>query len=201
MLSLVDRLSNLAQAGSVNRTQGDQVPSLPAAAIRPSASADLAALGAFFAGLSLHTRVKRFFAPVSPGPAMLRRLGGTAGQADVLIAVHRGAIIGHAMAVDQAAPEAGRLTDIGVVVADAWQGRGVGGALMRALLGRARARGVTKVSMDVLPSNRAVLGMITTHWPAARTARAGDSVTVQFQLLPQHTKRRRAETAAGHRAA
>ncbi len=201
MLSLVDRLSNLAQAESVNRTQGDQVPGLLATTIRPAASADLAALGAFFAGLSLHSRVKRFFAPVSPGPAMLRRLGGTAGQADVLIAVHRGAIIGHGMAVDQAAPGAGLLTDIGVVVADDCQGRGVGGALVRALLGRAQARGVTGVSMDVLPSNRAVLGMITSHWPAARTARAGDGVTVQFQLLPPPAQRRLAGTAASHRAA
>ena len=185
----------------MNRTQGDQVPGLPAATIRPSGSTDLAALGAFFAGLSLHTRVKRFFAPVSLGPALLRRLGGTAGQADVLIAVHRGAVIGHAMAVDQASPAAGRLTDVGVVVADAWQGRGVGAALMRALLSRARARGVTGVSMDVLPSNRAVLAMITSHWPAARTGRSADSVTVQLQLLPQPAERPLVGTAARHRAA
>ena len=185
----------------MNRTQGDQVPGLPAATIRPSGCADLAGLGAFFAGLSLHTRVKRFFAPVSPGPAMLRRLGGTAGQADVLLAVRGGVIIGHAMAVDLAGPAAGRVTDIGVVVADAWQGRGVGAALMRALLSRARARGVTEVSMDVLPSNRAVLAMITNHWAAARTGRSADSVTVQLQLLPRHTERQLVEPAASHRAA
>jgi len=197
----------------VNRTQGDQVPGGPATTIRPSGCADLAALGAFFAGLSLHTRVKRFFAPVSPGPAMLRRLGGTAGQADVLVAVRGGVIIGHAMAVDQAvdeavdqavdqaSPEAGLITDIGVVVADAWQGRGVGAALMRALVGRAQARGVTGVSMDVLPSNRAVLAMITSHWAAARTGRSADSVTVSIQLLPQPNERQLAPAAAGHRAA
>jgi GNAT superfamily N-acetyltransferase len=185
----------------VNRTQGDQVPGGPATTIRPSGCADLAALGAFFAGLSLHTRVKRFFAPVSPGPAMLHRLGGTAGQADVLVAVRGGVIIGHAMAVDQASPEAGLITDIGVVVADAWQGRGVGAALMRALVGRAQARGVTGVSMDVLPSNRAVLAMITSHWAAARTDRSADSVTVQIQLLPQQHERQLAPAAAGHRAA
>jgi GNAT superfamily N-acetyltransferase len=185
----------------VNRTQGDQVPGGPATTIRPSGCADLAALGAFFAGLSLHTRVKRFFAPVSPGPAMLHRLGGTAGQADVLVAVRGGVIIGHAMAVDQASPEAGLISDMGVVVADAWQGRGVGAALMRALVARAQARGVTGVSMDVLPSNRAVLAMITSHWAAARTGRSADSVTVQIQLLPQHNERSLAGTAAARRAA
>jgi GNAT superfamily N-acetyltransferase len=185
----------------VSRTQGDQVPGAPATTIRPSGCADLAALGAFFAGLSLHTRVKRFFAPVSPGPAMLRRLGGTAGHADVLVAVRDGVIIGHAMAVDLVSPEAGLITDIGVVVADAWQGRGVGAALMRALLGRAQTRGVTGVSMDVLPSNRAVLAMITSHWAAARTGRSADSVTVSIQLLPQPHERQLAPAAAGHRAA
>jgi ribosomal protein S18 acetylase RimI-like enzyme len=185
----------------VNRTQGDQVPGAPATTIRPSGCGDLAALGTFFAGLSLHTRVKRFFAPVSPGPAMLHRLGGTAGQADVLVAVRGGVIIGHAMAVDLASPDTGLITDVGVVVADAWQGRGVGAALMRALVGRAQARGVTGVSMDVLPSNRAVLAMITSHWTAARTGRSADSVTVQIQLLPQQHERQLAPAAAGHRAA
>ncbi len=185
----------------MNRTQGDQVPGGSAATIRPSGCADLAALGAFFAGLSLRTRVQRFFAPVSPGPAILGRLGGAAGQADVLVAVRGGVIIGHAVAVDLASPEAGLITDIGVVVADAWQGRGVGAALMRALIGRAQARGVTAVSMDVLPSNRAVLAMITNHWAAARTDRSADSVTVQIQLLPQQHERQLAPAAAGHRAA
>jgi GNAT superfamily N-acetyltransferase len=185
----------------VNRTQGDQVPGVFATTIRPPSCGDLAVLSAFFAGLSLRTRVKRFFAPVSPGPAMLRRLGGTAGQADVLVAVHHGVIIGHAMAVDQGGRDAGLVTDVGVVVADAWQRRGVGAALMRALLGRAQARGVTEVSMDVLPSNRAVLAMITKHWTAARTARSADSVTVQIQLSPAHPERQLATAAATHRAA
>jgi GNAT superfamily N-acetyltransferase len=185
----------------VNRTQGDQVPGNSATTIRSPSGGDLAALGAFFAGLSLGTRVRRFFAPVSPGPAMLRRLGGTAGQADVLVAVHRGVIIGHAMAVDQGSGDAVLVTDIGVVVADTWQHRGVGAALMRALLGRAQARGVTEVSMDVLPSNRAVLAMITSHWAAARTARSADSVTVQIQLPPAHPERQLATAAASHCAA
>lgn len=171
------------------------------ATIRPSACADLAALAAFFAGLSLRTRVRRFFAPVRPGPAMLRRLGGTSGQADVLVAVRGGAIIGHAMAVDQAGAEAGLVTDVGVVVADAWQGRGVGAALMRALLSRAQARGVTTISMDVLPGNRAALAMITSHWADARTELSGDSLAVRFQLLPQQAQRPPAGTAAGRRAA
>ena len=67
------------------------------------------------------------------------------------------------------------MTDIGVVVADAWQGQGVGSALVRALVSRAQARGVTSLSMDVLPGNHRVLAMIAGTGPprapgAARTA-------------------------------
>ena len=156
--------------------------------IRPPDPADLAPLTAFLAGLSTRTRVQRFFAPVRPTPALVRSACGQAspaGRADVLLATHGGVIIGHAMAADRAAgqPAAGEsLTEIGVVVADAWQGQGVGSALVRALLGRAQARGVTSLSMDVLPDNRQVLAMIAGHWAAARTRRDADCVTIQVTL-------------------
>ena len=155
-----------------------------AVTIRPPDSADLAALTSFLAGLSTRTRVQRFFAPVRPTPALVRSAcgqAGPAGRADVLLATHGGVIVGHAMAVDRAA--AGESpTEIGVVVADAWQGQGVGSALVRALLGRAQARGVTSLCMDVLPDNHQVLGMIAGHWAAARTRREADCVTVQVGL-------------------
>ena len=71
-----------------------------------------------------------------------------------------------------------------MVVADAWQGQGVGSALVRALISRARARGVTSLSMEVLPGNRDVLAMIAGHWTAARTHRGVDSVIIQAGLVP-----------------
>jgi GNAT superfamily N-acetyltransferase len=143
---------------------------------------DLAALTGFFAGLSMRTRYQRFFAPVSLTPAMLRRVAGIVGHSDVLVAIQGGVIIGHAMAVDGAAPQGCPVTDIGVVVADAWQGRGVGSALMRALISRAQARGVLSLTMDVLPSNAQVLAMIAGHWTAAHRDRSADCVTVQVGL-------------------
>ena len=66
-------------------------------------------------------------------------------------------------------PDASRTADVGVVVADAWQRRGVGALLMRALIARAQARGVTALAMDVLPGNRRVLAMILS--PLARRRR------------------------------
>ena len=122
---------------------------------------------------------------------------GQAGRTDVLVATHGGVIIGHAMAADRAAAGGGSLTEIGVVVADAWQGRGVGSALVRTLVSRAQARGVMSLSMDVLPGNQQVLAMITAHWAAAQTQRSTDCVTVQVGLWPDQEERRQPALAAG----
>jgi GNAT superfamily N-acetyltransferase len=74
------------------------------------------------------------------------------------------------------------VTDIGLVVDDAWQGRGVGSALMRALVTGAQARGVTTLEMDVLNGNHQVLAMVTGHWPAARVERTPDGLAIRVRL-------------------
>ena len=154
-----------------------------AVAIRQvSPEQDLPALGDFFAGLSANSRYLRFFGPVIPGAALLRTLAGCAGNVDALAAVRSGVIVGHAMAVDRADPRGTRVTDIGVVVDDAWQGRGVGAALMRAIVTGAQARGVSVLEMDVLDSNRQVLAMVTGHWPAARIEHTPDGLAIRVRL-------------------
>jgi L-amino acid N-acyltransferase YncA len=169
----------------VNRTQ---TPGLvwaggrAAVAIRQARPEDLPALSDFFAGLSAHTRYLRFFGPVTPGAALLRTLAGFADNIDALVAVRHGVIVGHAMAVDRVEPRSTRVTDIGMVVHDAWQGRGVGSALMRALVSGAQARGVSTLEMDVLGSNRQVLAMITGHWPAARVDQNSDGLAIRVRL-------------------
>ena len=183
MLGLFDRLSKPGHAGFMN---GTQAADFPAAVIRPVKPADLARLAGFFVGLSVQTRYLRFFAPVTPSPALLRILSGDAGTAvDALVATSCGAIVGHAMAADRATPPGTQTTDIGVVVSDTWQGHGVGSALMRALISRAQARGVTSVRMDVLPGNRRVLAMITGHWPAVRIDHAADSDIIYLRFPPR----------------
>jgi GNAT superfamily N-acetyltransferase len=143
------------------------------------------ALSEFFAGLSAHTRYLRFFGPVTPGAALLRTLSGCSDDVDALVALRGSVIVGHAMAVDRAEPKellGTRVADIGLVVNDAWQGRGVGSALMRALLTGAQARGVTTLEMDVLNGNRQVLAMVTGHWPAARVDRNSDGFAIRVRL-------------------
>jgi GNAT superfamily N-acetyltransferase len=99
-----------------------------------------------------------------------------------VVATRGAIIIGHAMAADRSRACDSQMTDIGVVVADAWQGQGLGSALVRALITSAQARGVTSVEMDVLPGNHQVLAMIKGHWPAARTGHSRDYNTICVQL-------------------
>jgi L-amino acid N-acyltransferase YncA len=159
-----------------------QISGLSITAIRPARAADLPTLGDFFTQLSLQTRYLRFFSPITPGPSLLNLLCGGDGTADALLAVRDGAIIGHGMAADVSSPCGIRATDIGVVVADAWQHQGVGSALMRALITGAQVRGVTSVTMDVMHGNDRALAMIKGHWPAARTRRSRDCCTICVQL-------------------
>jgi ribosomal protein S18 acetylase RimI-like enzyme len=162
-------------------------------AIRPVRPEDLAELGGFFAGLSVESRYLRFFAPVTPTHGLLDLLAGRHARVDAIVAVADGVIVGHAMAADY---RDGRATDVGIVVADAWQRRGVGAALMRGLVARARARGVKSLAMDVLPGNRRVIAMILAHWPDAAVGQNPDSVDIRIPL-PIDTPVRELATVGG----
>jgi ribosomal protein S18 acetylase RimI-like enzyme len=208
----------------VDRTQLARAADRTAAAIRPVSPADEAVLREFFAALSVESRYLRFFAPVTPSCGLLDLMAGKPAHVDAIVAVADGVIVGHAMAADRpvpenpvpenpvaenpvpgdpgtpGGPEQPRATDVGVVVADAWQRRGVGATLMRALIDRAQARGVTTLAMDVLPGNRRVLAMIVAHWPQAAVGHAPDSVDIRIPLpqpeLPQPDPRPRAARPA-----
>jgi ribosomal protein S18 acetylase RimI-like enzyme len=170
----------------MNRTQGGRAggraDGLAAISIRPARTADLPALRDFFADLSMRSRYLRFFAPVTPGPALLDRLCGGAGTADALLATWGAIIVGHAMAADRPGSSGTQTTEIGVVVADAWQGQGIGSALVQALIDGAQARGVTSVTMDVLHDNHRMLALIARLWPAACTRRGRDYDTICAQV-------------------
>ena len=167
----------------MDRTQPGQANGHVTTAIRPVGPEDLAALSDFFAELSVESRYLRFFAPVTPAYGLFHLLSGGPANVDAIVAVADGVTVGHAMAADGPEDPCGGLTtDIGVVVADAWQRRGVGAALMRALIIRAQARGVTSLAMDVLPSNRRVLAMIIGHWPDTVVGRSPDSLEIRIPL-------------------
>ena len=121
---------------------------------------------------------------------------------DVVVAAEAGVIVGHAMAVDGTRPDGTRQADIGVVVAEDRQDRGIGTALVRALAARALARGTSVAVMDVLADNRRVLALIRRRWPDATYQRDGISVTVNASLLGSNrTPNARSGIHAHHRKA
>jgi GNAT superfamily N-acetyltransferase len=179
--------TQLDEAGSASEAVGRAGPAAErsgdAVQYRSATAADGEAIRWFVAGLSLHTRFLRFFTPASPlSSAVVRAMCGTGRTADVLVATHDGVIIGHAMAVDSVSPDGCRVTDIGMVIADHWQSRGVGSMIMGQLVARAAARGVSVLVMDVLPENRPMLAMISRRWADAHYEFATDSVTVRVGL-------------------
>ena len=151
--------------------------------VRAASAADCEAIRSFVAGLSVRARYLRFFTPAAtPTPSVLRGLCGAGRTTDVLLATAGGAVIGHAMAADAVEPDGCRVTDIGLMVSDRWQGRGVGSDLLEGIIARAAARGVSGLEMEILPENRRMLAMISHRWADAGYEYGGGAVTVRVRL-------------------
>jgi len=155
--------------------------------IRPASAADCAAIRSFVIGLSLRSRYLRFFTPAAPpSSAVLRGMCGAGQATDALVATDDGVIVGHAMAADITGPDGGRVTDIGLVVTDRLQDRGIGSQMLSRVIARAEARGVSGLVMEILPENRRMLGMITRRWSDAGYEYGGGCVTVRVRLPGPH---------------
>ena len=151
--------------------------------IRAAVPDDCEGIKSFVDGLSLRARFLRFFTPASPpSSAVLHRMCGAAPTSDVLVATQGGEIVAHAMAVDVTGPDGSATTDLGLVVADRWQNRGVGSEMFRRLAERACARGVRAAVMDVIPENHQMLANIDRHWGHAGYEFSGGSVIVRVPL-------------------
>jgi GNAT superfamily N-acetyltransferase len=172
-----------------------QVPTEPRPEIRPARRPDSGDIRDFINGLSVRTQLLRFSGIAAPpSSGMLRVLSGTDRSADIVIATYRGSVIGHAMAVDRRTGERAdgdradgdgiRASDIGLVVADGWQLRGVGSALLGMLVRRAAGRGIRMLVMDVRPGNDRMLAMIERRWPGARREVGADFITISAGLDP-----------------
>lgn len=137
---------------------------MTALAVRPAGCADLDALRRFIAGLSLLSAYRRFFAGVRHAPEqMLRRLVAQDDRRAAFVAVDGEEIVGHAMYA--LGPGDDEIADIAVVVADAWQRRGIGPQLIQTVIGAARARGVRRVGFTVLPDNEPMRRLARRSWP------------------------------------
>jgi GNAT superfamily N-acetyltransferase len=72
--------------------------------------------------------------------------------------------------------------DLGLVIADAWQGQGLGTVLFELLAQRAASRGALAVAVEVLPGNSRMLTLFSRHWPNARRAWNGDAFALSADI-------------------
>jgi RimJ/RimL family protein N-acetyltransferase len=123
--------------------------------LRPLHRTDRAAFVAAFDRLSEETRYTRFMTPV-------QRL--TNAEVDYFLDIdhrtHEALVALHGETGEQlglgryvSTPEVPEEAELAFTIADAWQGRGVGGVLLDALADLARERGITRLTADVLAEN------------------------------------------------
>lgn len=159
--------------------------------LREAGSVDADQVSDFVCRLSARSRYFRFFAAVAPpSTSLLRALCGGTG-ADVLVVTGSdGRVIAHGMAADDPVPAAGGpgapdvASNIGLMVADEWQTRGLGTLLLATLVARAAGRGARSLVLDVLPENERMLGIIARRWPDAPRQLTADAVVVRPVITP-----------------
>jgi acetyltransferase len=139
----------------------------PEVIVRHASAADTDGLRHFLGRLSERTVYLRFFTGLGQVPNRL--LGwllphGT--HRVVLLAEGGGEIVGHAMYT--AEPGGEGAADLAVVVADAWQGCGLGPRMVQGLLDIGQLRGVREVRLTVLAGNMRANRLVTRVWPGAR---------------------------------
>jgi nucleotide-binding universal stress UspA family protein/RimJ/RimL family protein N-acetyltransferase len=144
--------------------------------LRPIAPEDRALLAASFERLSEQSRYRRFLTAKSKLSSTeldyLLDVDHSDHEAIVAIEPATGAMLGIARYVR--AKEDPKLAEVAVTVADDWQRRGVGRALLDRLTYRARREGIRRFNALVLSENRPALGLLEDVGETRRRRSAGE---------------------------
>ena len=145
--------------------------------LRPIAPEDKALLAASFERLSEQSRYRRFLTAkdklsTSELAYLVDEVDHCDHEAIAAFDPQSGALLGIARYVrSREDPQA---AEVAVTVADDWQRRGLGRALLDRLTYRARRQGVRRFSALVLGENRPALGLLADLGEAHRRSRAGE---------------------------
>jgi ribosomal protein S18 acetylase RimI-like enzyme len=144
----------------------------PTLTLRPVTPEDRAAVRGFLAGLSLDSAYRRFFTGIgSPSSALVQQLVEVDhDRREAVLAVRAGQVVGLA---DCTRLPDGVTVELGVVVADRWQRRGLGPRLARTVLELAMGRGTRRVRMHALADNDPAARLVRRTWPGEVPRRDG----------------------------
>lgn len=159
-----------------------QDPHLASVRIRHIQAADYPLMKAFVSGLSRDTAYKRLMSPRTPTDDELRRWTAIDNSRECALVALEGAtdeerLIGVARYV----MESDRDADFAIVLADAWQGRGLGRELLARLVAAARQSGVRQLSGVTLSTNVAML-TLARGLGFSTTRVAGIATSVSLEL-------------------
>ncbi len=156
---------------------------------RPAGPEDEQLLTDLLAGLSPASAFHRFMAGLGrPKPSLVRALLRTDERRGAWLAVERDAdgverALGHAIWSLVPGDGRGDVADLGVVVADAAQGRGIGSALFEAAARSAADAGAVGVHLDVHPDNRRVARILRARLGSGALAWDQGLLTLDAPLL------------------
>jgi len=147
---------------AVSRPQVVRLRSGDVVRVRQVRPGDVPALARAYAKLSEESRYRRFFTAM---PELSERMLHAAAEVDhenhealVALPLLSGEIVGECRFVRLA--DRPDTADLAVTVADDWQGRGLGFALLARLSARALEAGIAYFSAEILAENRTMLGML-----------------------------------------
>jgi GNAT superfamily N-acetyltransferase len=149
--------------------------------LRPASAADRDALGEFIAGLSPESAYSRFLTglPGEPSARVLAALLPEPPAGGAVLGFLDGELVGHGLWVRLADSS---VAEIAIVVGDRHQRRGIGTALVNAVIDDLLEHGVTDLEVFSISGNRAVARMVARAAPDARRELDGPTTTWTFPV-------------------
>ncbi len=160
-----------------------------ALSVRPIRPSDRELLARYVEGLSVATRYRRFLGPTQR--LTDRELTGLTvldhHAREALVALDdAGELIGVARYIEL--DDEPGMAEVAIVIADRWQHRGVGTALLSRLIGRASAEGIHTFAASCLADNAEVIALFRELGEAVRrTGGGGGAVELEISLPPAST--------------
>jgi len=150
--------------------------------IRPARPEDLTRVQDYLLGLSPETRRLRFWTVAVDVAELARKIVDVDYQDHLTLLVLRGGDEGTMIGGAQYSRIDGGRAEIGMSVADEWQGKGIGSILLGQLAQAAAERGVSIFVAEVLPENHGMIGVFReSGYPLSIRALPGE-IEVEFPV-------------------